>query len=302
MLKRLARWLGYAGGGFVAVLIAVACVVYAWTSLRFVHTYAIPAEHLELRPDTALVARGQHLATAVLGCAGCHGSDLGGSVMFDVPPVARLTALNLTRGGNGAAARYSSADWERAIRHGIAPDGRPLKFMPAWQFNRLGDADLRALVSYIEQIPPVTRVSPSTSIGPLGRLLYLTGQVKLISAEAIDQNAAHPPVPTPGPNAQYGEYLSYVSGCRECHGDHLSGGHIPGTPSGFKNASNLTPAGIGHYSEADFTRALREGVRPGGIPIDTLMPVRDFKSMNDDEIRALYAYLRTVPPREYGNR
>lgn len=112
----------------------------------------------------------------------------------------------------------------------------------------------------------------------------------------------HPPAPTPGPNAQYGEYLSYVSGCRACHGDHLSGGHIPGTPSSFKNASNLTPTGIGHYSEADFTRAPREGVRPGGIPIDTLMPVRDFKSMNDDEIHALYAYLRTVPPREYGNR
>lgn len=302
MLKRLARWLGYAGGGLVAILIVVACVVYAWSSLRFVRKYAAPAEHVELRPDTALVARGHHLATAVLGCVGCHGQDLGGNVMFDVPPVARLTALNLTRGANGAAARYSSEDWEHAIRHGIAPDGRPLKFMPAWQFNRLGDDDLRALISYLDQVPPVTRVSPTTSIGPLGRLLYLTGQVKLISAEAINQNAPHTQAPTPGPNPRYGEYLTWVSGCRECHGETLSGGHIPGTPSSFKNASNLTPAGIGRYSEADFTRAMREGVRPGGFPIDTLMPVREFKQMSDDEIRALYAYLRTVPAREYGNR
>ena len=222
--------------------------------------------------------------------------------MLDVPPVARLTALNLTRGANGAAARYSSADWERAIRHGVAPNGRALKFMPAWQFNRLGDDDLRALVAYLDQLPPVRRASPSTSIGPLGRLLYLTGQVKLISAEAIDHDAPHALAPTPGSNASYGEYLSWVSGCRECHGEHLSGGHIPGTPSSFKNASNLTPSGIGQYSEADFMRAMRGGVRPGGFPIDTLMPVREFKQMSDDEIHALYAYLRTVPPREYGNR
>lgn len=145
MLKRLERWLGYAGGGLVAVLIAVDCVVYAWSSLRFVRGYAIPAEHTEFRPDTALGARG----------------------------------------------------------------------------------------------------------------LFLTGRVKLISAEAIDHSGPHVKAPAPGPNAPYGEYLSWVSGCRECHGEGLSGGHIPGTSSSFKRASNLTPAGIGRYSEADFVRAMR---------------------------------------------
>ena len=91
-------------------------------------------------------------------------------------------------------------------------------------------------------------------------------------------------------------------GCHECHGEHQSGGHIPATPSSFKNAANIIPAGIGHYAETDFFRALREGIRPGGVPIDTLMPFSATKQMSDDEIHALYAYLRTVPPREYGNR
>jgi hypothetical protein len=58
----------------------------------------------------------------------------------------------------------------------------------------------------------------------------------------------------------------------------------------------------GHYSEADFVRAMREGVWPGGVPIDTLMPVREFKHLSDDEIGALSAYQRTAPRREYGNR
>jgi mono/diheme cytochrome c family protein len=57
-----------------------------------------------------------------------------------------------------------------------------------------------------------------------------------------------------------------------------------------------------HYSEADFVHTLRDGARPGGFPIDTLMPVREFKHTSDDEIDALHAYLRTVLPREYDNR
>ena len=302
IVKRIGRWLAYAGGGVIALILVATAIVYAWSGIRFAKQYSIPAEKGDVATDSALVTRGKHLVTAVLDCGGCHGADLGGNVMFDVPPVARLVALNLTRGANGAAARYSYADWERALRHGITPDGRALKFMPAWQFYHLSDDDLRAVVAYVSRVPPVARTLPSTSIMPLGRVLYLTGQVQLLSAERIDHTAPHPTAPVPGATAQYGEYLSIIGGCHECHGEHLSGGHIPGTPPEFKNAANLTPAGIGHYTETDFIRALREGIRPGGTQIDTLMPVRGTKLMTDDELHALYAYLRTVPPREYGNR
>jgi hypothetical protein len=78
---------------------------------------------------------------------------------------------------------------------------------------------------------------------------------------------------------------------------------LVGAPPGFKPAANLIPAGIGHYTEADFIRALREGVRPSGAPIDPQMPVaRITRYMTDLELRALYAYLRSVPPRPYGMR
>ena len=93
-----------------------------------------------------------------------------------------------------------------------------------------------------------------------------------------------------------------MGGCTGCHGPTLSGGHIPGTPPSWKPASNLTPRGIGSWTEADFTRALREGVRPNGTPIDTLMPWRLTRQMSDDEIRGLYAFLKTVPAKEFGGR
>jgi mono/diheme cytochrome c family protein len=91
--------------------------------------------------------------------------------------------------------------------------------------------------------------------------------------------------------------------CTGCHGPGLSGGPIAGGPPDWPPAANLTPTGLGHYTEADFIRALREGVRPGGVPIDAAMPVaRITRHMTDVELRALYAYLRSVPPRPYGSR
>jgi hypothetical protein len=81
----------------------------------------------------------------------------------------------------------------------------------------------------------------------------------------------------------------------------LSGGPTLGPP-GTPPASNLTPTGIGHYTKQDFARALREGKRPDGTEISTFMPWRVFAGMTDDEVTALWNYLQTVPPMEFGNR
>jgi cytochrome c553 len=122
----------------------------------------------------------------------------------------------------------------------------------------------------------------------------------LLPAERIDHNAMHPTQVAAEPTARFGQYLA--AGCTGCHGPSLSGGKIPGAPPDWKPAANITPVGIGHYTEADFVTALRSGKRPGGTPIDTLMPWRLTREMSDVELRAIYAYLKTVPAREYGMR
>jgi cytochrome c553 len=114
---------------------------------------------------------------------------------------------------------------------------------------------------------------------------------------------AEAPAPVPaGATPEYGKYLARVSGCDGCHGRTLAGGPIEGGPPDAKPAANLTPTGIGRYTEEDFFRALREGKRPDGSPIDPFMPVKYTKDMTDEEIRAVFAFLKTVPPREYGAR
>src|SRR5690606_31752500 len=102
----------------------------------------------------------------------------------------------------GVGATYTAIDWERAIRHGIRPDGRPLLFMPAHEFHPLDDADLSALVSYIVNLPPVASEPGARSVGPLGRMLVATGQIpNFVPAELIDHEALHPPAPPAGRTA-----------------------------------------------------------------------------------------------------
>jgi mono/diheme cytochrome c family protein len=289
-------------GGLLLLIVVAIGAIYAVTQRRFNAKLAIAGHNVTIPTDSFSVARGQHLATAIAKCAGCHGQDFGGQLFVDAGPVMKLYALNLTRGKGGTGA-FTDLDWERAIRHGVAPDGRKLLFMPSIEFQHFNDQDFGALVAYLKTLPSVDLEFPKSTIGPIGRALYLKGDLPLMTADDIQHDAAPPPVVQPAASVEYGRYIVSVGGCEGCHGPTLSGGHIPGTPPEFKPAANITPEGIGHYTEADFFRALREGKRPAGTMLDTAyMPVAFTKLMTDDETRAVYMYLKTVPKKAFGGR
>jgi len=98
----------------------------------------------------------------------------------------------------------------------------------------------------------------------------------------------------PGVSVSYGRYLARVGGCFSCHGENLAGGHYEGAPSD-PPAQNITPGGIGSWRQADFMRALRTGRRPDGSAINPFMPSNTFANMTDDEVAALWQFVRTVP-------
>src|SRR5436190_6465231 len=92
----------------------------------------------------------------------------------------------------GIAAKFTQLDWERAIRHGVAPDGRPLRFMPSEGFVGLSDEELTDIVAYVRNLPAVTAQPPETSYGWLIRGLYVAGIMPLLGVDIIkDHNAAH---------------------------------------------------------------------------------------------------------------
>ena len=293
-MKRLVRLVAY--GLLTLVVLAVGVLGVAWWRMEAAldRVYTLADVKLDVSGDPAQVERGRHLAVT-RGCTDCHGDDLAGRVVIDAGPIGLYVAANLTAAGAGMDANH----FEHAVRHGVGRDGRPLRFMPATDFAGMGDDDVAALFAYVQSVPPASKPLPETRIGPLGRVLYLFDQIPvLITAEAVDHAAASAPraAPIAAATADYGRYLA--SGCTGCHGERFAGGRIPGAPPDLPIAANLTPdpSGLGAWSEADFMRAIRDGKRPDGSDIDPFMPWKSLGHMTDTELRALYAYLRSLPP------
>jgi mono/diheme cytochrome c family protein len=289
--------------GALAALITVAATivaVYALSERRLRARYPVPAGALAISTSRASIQRGEHLTRSIGTCTLCHGDDLGGGVYADMGPVGIVAGPNLTRGRGGLAGSFELADWVRAIRYGVRRDGTSLIMMPSEEFTNMTDEDLSSIVVYLEQAPPVDREVPRTHFGPIGRVLLALNRLEILTAPKTQ----HPE--TTGDTVEksgreYGRYLADVSGCHGCHGHGLSGGQVAGPP-GLPPAANLTPAGLQGWTERDFTRALRRGVRPDGSTINDFMPWRTYAAMTDDELHALWSYLRSVPPKPFGNK
>jgi len=283
----------------VVVLFVVSIAVIAVGSAKLNRTHTIAADSLALTipTDAASVARGRHFVKAISACTDCHAANLSGSIMADVPPI-RLVAPNLTRGRGGVGSTFTDADFVRAIRFGVAPDGKALVAMPSDAFTHLSDADLADVIAYVKSVPPVDNTLPDTEVRPLGRALLAANQLPPMPADLIDPTI-HPPATMPvTATVAYGHYLAHLAGCITCHGAGLSGSGGP--LNGGPPSQNITPTGIGDWSDADFVHAIRTGTRPDGSHIATAMPWSVYARMTDTELAALLKYLRTVPPRPTG--
>ena len=144
----------------------------------------------------------------------------------------------------------------------------------------------------LKSIPPVDNEVPESRLGPLGRLFVVLGAPFLVASE-IDQTGPRPVAPEPGTTAEYGKYLG--RSCLFCHGDDLSGGE--------QGPSEIVPPNItqgahpGAWSEGDFIAAMRTGVIPDGFQLDSEeMPWKAIGQLTDDELKAVWLFMKSVPP------
>ena len=296
------RFLVRAMLALLVVFLAIAAFIFLRSELAIRKVWRVNEPALAIPTDVEAVARGEHLAIT-RGCTDCHAEDFGGKVLMEAPPIGRMAPPNITHGHGGLPANFSDTDWERAIRHGIKPDGYALLFMPIRDFAALSDADTADLIAYARQRAPVDRSNPSSYIGPIGRALFAFGQLPMLEARLIDQTAKHVARVDTAPTAAFGEYLSRA--CIGCHGQHFSGGPIPGVPPDFPKPANITPdqaTGIGKWTKDDFYRVFREGKKPDGTAVDPFMPWKAMSRFSDTELDALWVYLRSVPARPLGQR
>ena len=136
---------------------------------RLEERYQVSPAPVTVPTDPAAIAEGERLYLA-RGCIDCHDRDAGGKVMIDDAP-GRIVGANLTK----TVREYEDIDLVRAIRHGVARDGRPLIMMPSAEYYFLPDVEVGALIAYLRTLPEVERDLPSQELRLLGSVLHVTG-------------------------------------------------------------------------------------------------------------------------------
>lgn len=304
------------------ILVVVVCVlgVLAGAAITFTigwrpflgpRARALTNRRFESTPQR--MVRGQYLVQGVLLCFGCHsehdwkapdaaalpGMEGSGEIMPEKGLPGIIVAPNITPDPETGAGKWSDDQLSRAIREGVGHDGRALfPMMPYQHFRQLSDEDLASVVVYIRSLPPVRHPLPKTEI--------------IFPVKYLIRNVPKPlsgPVPAPELSTQErrGAYLVNLALCADCHtpsvrgeviaGRDFSGGQKFEGPWGTVVSANLTPdpSGIPYYDEKLFLQTMRTG-QVGARPLSPLMPWWAYRNMTDDDLKAIFAYLRTLKP------
>lgn len=299
--------------GFAVFLVLGTAAVAVAVVVREDRTFEAPYPDIQASKDPAVIERGRYLVTGPANCVSCHAAvgdhgeepHLVGGLAFELP-IGTVYARNITPDHETGIGRYTDPEIARALRYGVHPSGRAmLPFMP---FHDMTDEDLTAVISYLRSRPPIDHAVPPHDINFLGRavkafLLEPTGPSKPVRAR-IER----------GPTIEYGEYLATT--VADCSGCHTKRSERTGKPIGVAFAGgqpveshtapgtkfvtpNLTPdPKTGHiyaWSEDVFVARFKNAV-----PTASPMPWDNFRKMSEDDLRALYRYLRSLPPATHG--
>jgi mono/diheme cytochrome c family protein len=274
---RVGGWILVGLLGLVVLFLGILYGVSEW-KLRQHHTVA--ASTFAVNP-AASPERGKR-QVQLRGCNGCHGPQLQGQAFTPVP-LNTFVSPDIA----GFARDSTDAQVERAIRHGLRPDGTGMYVMPSPSFYFIDDADLSDIIAYLRSIPPDANRQPETHFPLLARWFIVFGGFASSSAGNY-HTAARFPSSNANPEAE-GAYLAH-SICSECHGLDLHGG-----PPDLADPTPPPDLAIVHaYSAEDFGKLLRGGVALGGRRLGILMSgvtAERTPHLSDAEVSALYAYL-----------
>jgi len=280
-VKKFLKWTGFVVAAVAGVvLIGIGYVYFASERelSRHHEVAALPA--LTIPTDAASIAEGRHIAT-LAGCMHCHGENLTGTVVDDIPHLLRLVAPNIST----KVVDYSDAEIATVLRQGVKPDGTSVVFMPSEMFRHLSDQDLSRVIAWLRTVPvnPVG-IEEKTEVRLLGRLILAKGDIKVTAANI----ASLPPAVRAfdaGDAASHGQYL-VMNYCTECHGQNLEGFAV------IKAPALVVAKG---YSAEQFSRLMSEGVALGERQLGLMKSVSKarFAHLTDDERQAVFAFLQS---------
>jgi mono/diheme cytochrome c family protein len=296
-VKTAFKWMGIVLGSLIGLVLIAGIVLFMIGNARLNKIYDFPSSNIIVPTDEESIEFGRHRVQTL--CVGCHGDDLGGIVnWFNADELGTIDSANLTAGEGGVGREYTSdEDYVRAIRHGIDPQGRPIFMTAVSSTSYLSNEDLGAIIAYLKTVPPVDRKADRTSFTPMAKILFGAGLFPALPAETVNHETQIA-APERAISEDYGGYLVDTNDCRICHGEQLAGGPFP-DPTIKVISPNVTPGGqVGFWSEEDFITAMRTGIKPGGYSFSEYMPWQVYKLFTDDELKAIYLYLQSLPKLE----
>lgn len=307
-MKKLAKRIAL---GFALVLVLGSTALAVAVAVRQNRYFDAPYPEINASKDPDVIARGRYLALGPAHCASCHATTEGpepaldGGLAFRLP-IGTFYTRNITPHETTGIGRYTDREIARLLRYGVHPSGRAvLPFMP---FADMTDEDLTAVISYLRSRPAIEHAVPDHDFNLIG---------KFAKAFLLEPSGPAKPIRTRvevGPTVEYGEYLATsVANCHGCHTKHsMRTGNAIGvafaggmtieshTAPGTKFVTpNLTPdPTTGHitaWTEDVFVARFKNAVET-----TSPMPWATFRNMTDDDLRALYRYLRSLPPAKTG--
>lgn len=306
-MKRFKKILKWTGIVLLILITGLTITVMARQNRKF----EAPYPNIKASTDSAVILKGKQLVFGPAHCADCHSKvnadsmialgqtvALTGGFEFNLP-IGKIYSRNITPDKETGIGRYTDEEIARALRYGVAPDGSSyFDFMP---FHNTSDEDLSAIISYLRSQPAVKNEVPENTSTVLGKV------VKAFLIKPVGPNGEVPVSVKKDSTAEYGKYLAInVANCSGCHTkrDLMTGAYL-GTlfSGGFELDGFVTPnlttdasSHIANWDEQKFMARFREGKKIATSP----MPWNSFKRMSDDELKAIYRFLRTLQPIKTG--
>lgn len=300
MIRKILK---YTGIGLLSIVLLVTIV----TMLRQNRKFDAPYPDITATADSSVIARGKYLVYGPAHCADCHADPskadsvkagfavtLTGNHPFDLP-VGTFYSRNITPDKETGIGQWTDAELARAFRYGVKRDGGALfDFMP---FHDASDEDLTAIISFLRSQQPVSNKVPAHDVNVLGKL------INAFLIEPVGPSGEVPRSVTRDTSAAYGKYITHsIANCRGCHTprDPMTGKYIGPDFSGGMEIDgfitpNLTPDPSGRiftWSQEQFVKRFRDGRKIDKSP----MPWNSFQKISDDELKAIYNYLKSVKP------
>ncbi len=305
---------------FFVIFLLVVVVAAAAGLIYFNSKYpdVEPAKDLKFEYTSQMLERGKYLANHVAACIDCHstrnwsyfsgpvipgtegkGGDKFGSEL-GIP--GEVYVKNITP---AALSSWTDGELFRVITSGVRKNGDVLfPMMPYTYYSRMSEEDVRSIIAYIRSLKPIENNIPETTLNFPVNMIIKSVPKTYTPPKSVDKNNP----------SEYGKYLVTIGGCMECHsptdkgeilkGKEFSGGVTYDLPFGTIRTANITPdmeTGIGGWSKEVFIARFKyflneESTKMRSDNVQTIMPWTLYAGMTEEDLGAIYDYLRTVSP------